>query len=64
MRAVKSIIVAAANALKNARGDTNISEEVLVYRVIIDCNIPKFTEKDVPLFEAIMADLFPLIIDK
>ena len=60
MRAVKSILIAAANALK---GDNQVSEEVLVYRVIIDCNVPKFTEKDIPLFKEIMTDLFPMITD-
>lgn len=31
----------------------------MTVRAINDCNIPKFTSKDVPLFNAIISDLFP-----
>jgi dynein heavy chain len=56
MRAVKAIIVA-AGTLKRNFPDTE--ESLLTLRAISDCNLPKFTSKDVPLFHAILSDLFP-----
>lgn len=57
MRAVKAIILA-AGALKRAfPNDPN--EAMLVLRAIKECNVPKFTTSDVPLFNAILSDLFP-----
>ena len=58
MRAVKSII-STAGSLKQIQPDE--PESNLVLRAISDCNLPKFVAADIPLFEAIMADLFPKI---
>jgi dynein heavy chain len=53
---VKSIIICAGN-LKREHIDEDESE--LVLKAIIDINVPKFTNKDVPLFMDILSDLFP-----
>jgi dynein heavy chain len=56
MRAVKSVLVMAGR-LK--RQDPNMIEHVTLIRALRDSNIPKFLAHDIPLFEAILKDLFP-----
>ena len=59
MRAVKSVLVM-AGALK--RGFPELTEDVVLIRAMVDANIPKFLKDDVPLFNALVQDLFPGII--
>ena len=56
MRAVKSVLVMAGN-LK--RQNPNQSENVVLIRAMRDSNIPKFLAEDLPLFQALIQDLFP-----
>lgn len=56
MRAVKSVLVM-AGTLKRANPD--LSEDVVLIRAMRDSNIPKFLAPDLPLFNALIQDLFP-----
>jgi dynein heavy chain len=56
MRAVKSVLVM-AGSLKRANPD--LSEDVVLIKACRDSNVPKFLDADLPLFHAIVKDLFP-----
>ena len=56
MRAVKSVLVM-AGSMKRAEPDLN--EDIVLIRALRDSNVPKFLTDDLPLFSAIIQDLFP-----
>lgn len=58
MRAVKSVLVM-AGSLK--RANPNLNEDAVLIRAMRDSNVPKFLKDDLPLFSAIVQDLFPSV---
>ena len=56
MRAVKSVLVI-AGVLRRANPD--LSEDIVLIRAMCDANVPKFLSHDLPLFDALIRDLFP-----
>lgn len=56
MRAVKSVLNMAGR-LK--RGNPDKDENTLLIEAMIQSNVPKFLNQDLPLFDAIIGDLFP-----
>ena len=56
MRAVKSVLVM-AGSLK--RAESHLPEDVVLIRAMRDSNVPKFLKDDLPLFQALIQDLFP-----
>ena len=59
MRAVKSVLEK-AGLLKKA--EPNTQESLLLIKALRDSNIPKFLKEDLPLFNALIKDLFPSVI--
>lgn len=57
MRAVKSVLVMAGALKRSARKGE--SEDAVLIRAMRDSNIPKFLADDLPLFSALIQDLFP-----
>jgi dynein heavy chain len=56
MRAVRSVINAAGRLITEA---TVVDENQLLLRALLDVNMPKFLNFDLPLFANIILDLFP-----
>ena len=61
MRAVKSVLSMAGELKRNDQSDPKLSEETLLIRAMRDSNIPKFLKDDLPLFNALIKDLFPTV---
>lgn len=51
-----------AGSLK--RANPEMDESAVLIRAMRDSNIPKFLKDDIPLFNAIVQDLFPTVIIK
>ncbi|KAI8904300.1 dynein heavy chain and region D6 of dynein motor-domain-containing protein [Gorgonomyces haynaldii] len=56
LRALTSTLRSAGN---RKRADPNVPDEVVLFLAMRDNNVPKLTAEDVPLFMAILYDLFP-----
>jgi len=57
MRAVKSVLVMAGDGKRESAG--RLTEDVVLIRAMQNSNVPKFLAEDLPLFYAIVQDLFP-----
>ena len=47
---------------KLKRAEPNLNEEVVLIRAMRDSNVPKFLSDDLPLFSALISDLFPGVV--
>ena len=56
MRGIKSVLVMAGNIKRN---NQDLREDIILIRAMRDSNIPKFIKDDLPLFNALIQDLFP-----
>ncbi|XP_019625905.1 PREDICTED: LOW QUALITY PROTEIN: dynein heavy chain 6, axonemal-like [Branchiostoma belcheri] len=68
MRAIKSVLVMAGqrkSSMQEAHPNQVLNEQKeahILIQALRDANLPKFLAEDVPLFESILADLFPGIV--
>ena len=56
---LRALTTALRSAGSKKRQDANVPDDVILFMAMKDNNIPKLTAEDVPLFSAILADLFP-----
>ena len=59
MRAIKSVLVMAGSIKRN---NQQMKEDIILIQAMRDSNIPKFLKDDLPLFNALVQDLFPGVI--
>jgi len=59
MRGIKSVLVMAGNIKRNNQAE---KEDIILIQAMRDSNIPKFIKDDLPLFNALLQDLFPGVI--
>ncbi|KYO43526.1 hypothetical protein Y1Q_0013563 [Alligator mississippiensis] len=68
MRAIKTVLVRAGEKKQELKTENNQTglhaeeEALVIISALKETNLPKFLTEDVPLFENIMADLFPEIV--
>lgn len=62
MRAVKSVLVMAGQLKRQSTLQGEEEETLLLIRAMTNSNVPKFLEQDLPLFKAIISDLFPSVV--
>uniref|UniRef100_A0A7M4E560 Dynein axonemal heavy chain 14 n=1 Tax=Crocodylus porosus TaxID=8502 RepID=A0A7M4E560_CROPO len=68
MRAIKTVLLRAGEKKKELKTENNQTglhaeeEALIIISALKETNLPKFLAEDVPLFENIMADLFPEIV--
>jgi len=58
LRNILAVLRTAGTSLRDAKG-TNAGEPMLIMRTLRDMNLSKFVAEDVPLFLALIDDLFP-----
>jgi dynein heavy chain, axonemal len=56
LRSVISVLIMAGG---NKRNNPDMTEDIVLIKAMRDSNLPKFLAEDVPLFRAILVDLFP-----
>ena len=44
------------------RANPEMKENIILIRAMRDSNIPKFIKEDLPLFDALVQDLFPGVV--
>ncbi len=59
MRAIKSVLVMAGTIKRN---NQTMKEDIILIQAMRDSNIPKFLRDDLPLFNALVQDLFPGVV--
>lgn len=56
---LRALTTALRSAGARKRSDPSIADDVVLFMAMKDNNIPKLTAEDIPLFNAVLSDLFP-----